>query len=164
MIRLIKPTNRSRMRGSAVKRTLFLASISALILWPVVSPVAAPRCYPTSRFEELPGGGQIRDKLTKLIWQKQASSEKKTQGEANSYCLSAGSGFRLPTIKELHSILDLTTANPAINETAFPDTPSEYFWTSTPVPSGPAAWLIDFVDGALVYEAVGSYARVRCVR
>jgi hypothetical protein len=121
--------------------------------------VRGSRCYPTSRFVAL-DGGLVRDTLTNLVWQQQVSTTHVTWGEAQTYCSSLGAGFRLPTIKELESILDLTRADP-IYEKAFPSTPGEAFWTSS------AAWDIDFSYNTYGNSGtinVDSKILVRCVR
>jgi len=54
----------------------------------------------------------------------------------------------LPTVKELSSIVDFTVAGPAINQTAFPSTPADRFWTSSPYAgSSGYAWDVFFYDG-----------------
>jgi hypothetical protein len=121
--------------------------------------VRGSRCYPTSRFVAL-DGGLVRDTLTNIVWQQQVSTTHMTWSEAQTYCSSLGAGFRLPTIKELESILDLTRANP-IYQTAFASTPGESFWTSS------AAWDIDFRSSTYGNSGtinVDSKILVRCVR
>ena len=96
--------------------------------------------------------------------------------DANAYCSSAGAGFRLPTIKELMSIVDLTvTSGPRINQTAFPITPPEDFWTSSTSADIPRwAWAVMFSVGysheiamdrdASTSQTVDFSSRARCVR
>jgi len=61
--------------------------------------------------------------------------------------------------------VDLTVYSPAINRTAFPNTPAARFWTSSPCAglSG-YAWYVSFYNGNSDYYDVGGYGRVRCVR
>jgi hypothetical protein len=110
------------------------------------------------------GGGLVLDTLTQLVWQQQASSTTMTWADAKIYCSS--SGFRLPTVKELFSLVDLTvTSGAMINQTAFPGTPAESFWTSSPYGgSSSLAWGVNFVNGFSGYGGVGYNLRVRCVR
>jgi hypothetical protein len=54
-----------------------------------------------------------------------------TWSDADSYCSSLGSGFRLPTLKEFDSIMDPTASGP-IDNTAFPNAPTDHYWTSSP--------------------------------
>jgi len=62
--------------------------------------------------------------------------------------------------------MDRTVAKPpTINQTAFPNTPAEWFWTSSPYAgSSGDAWYVFFVNGISSYGDVGVYYRVRCVR
>jgi hypothetical protein len=92
--------------------------------------VSGSRCYPTARFVVL-DGGLVRDTLTGLVWQQQPSTTGMTWGDAQNYCSSLGSGFRLPTVKEFDSIMDPTASGP-IDNTAFPNAPADYYWTSSP--------------------------------
>lgn len=138
----------------------------ATFVLPTTHTGAAPRCYPNSRFS-VPGAGLVSDALTGLVWQKDASPTGLTRSAAQTYCTSAGSGFRLPTIKELDSLVDLTvTSGATIDQTAFPNTPAEKFWTSTLWAGGSTySWYVDFkVSGDSNSDSVSSEFRVRCVR
>lgn len=56
--------------------------------------------------------------------------------------------WRMPNIKELRSIVDFTKTNPAIDTNFFPDTESDYFWTSTTYVSiTTSAWAVKFDIG-----------------
>ena len=127
--------------------------------------VRGSRCYPINRFAVL-DGGLVRDTLTSLVWQQQASTTM-TWEAAQSYCSSAGSGFRLPAAKELISLVDLTvTSGATINQAAFPNAPAETFWTSSPnVGSSGYPWHVQFGYGGYSdgYD-IGDASRVRCVR
>jgi hypothetical protein len=133
--------------------------------------VAGSRCYPTSRFVAS-SSGLITDTLTNLVWQQQASTTDMTWDDAKTYCAATGSGFRLPTLKELESLVDLTvTAEPTINQTSFPNTPGDAFWTSSPyVPplapnTNPEAWSVFFSSGVPQrYDKTYNYVAARCVR
>jgi hypothetical protein len=124
------------------------------------------RCYPGSRFVAL-DGGLVRDTLTNLVWQQQVSTTSMIWIAAQTYCSSVGAGFRLPTVKELTSILDLTRANP-IYDKAFPSTPAGTFWTSSlAAGSSGATWEIDLNYGSNGNSGVigeGSRLLARCVR
>ena len=155
-----------------MKKMRYLACALALVVaaWPLIRPSASPRCYPTTRFVVL-GGGLVRDTLTQLVWQQQVSSARMKWADAQTYCSSAGSGFRLPTVKELISLLDLTLTSepmkPMIDQTAFPGTPADYFWTSSPDAYGSGfAWIVNF-QGQGYSSSTSSVLNgqmVRCVR
>jgi hypothetical protein len=78
------------------------------------------------------------------------------------------SDWRLPTVKELRSLVDYTRYNPAINTTYFPDTVvSSGYWSSTTDANGPAAaWVVDFSYGYYHYDSgsKGNGYYVRAVR
>jgi hypothetical protein len=140
--------------------------------------VRGSRCYPTSRYVVL-DGGLVRDTLTGLVWQQQGSTTKMTWADAQSYCSALGSDFRLPTLKELDSLVDPTvTSGPTLDQTAFPSTVGEAFWTSTPytdsypVDSSDKARFGNFRGGTSDscesemqnWTNVGDSLNVRCVR
>jgi len=104
--------------------------------------VRGSRCYPTARFSVL-DGGLVRDTLTGLVWQQQGSATAMNWADAKNYCsslVSGGPGFRLPTLKELDSLVDPTVASGAtLDKTAFPSTGTKLYWTSSPL--GPDASL-----------------------
>ena len=89
--------------------------------------------------------------------------------QALTYCesleLASYTDWRLPTAKELASIVDNTMYNPSINTTYFPDTMADYYWSSTTDANYSAyAWYAHFNFGN-----VGSYDKtygeyVRAVR
>jgi hypothetical protein len=75
------------------------------------------------------------------------------------------SDFRLPTAKEMDSLVDprVPEPGPTIDAIAFPDTPVDAnFWTSTL--NGANAWTTDFRDGTTLGPYQSDHARVRCVR
>ena len=139
-----------------MKKTRYLVCALALTVaaWPLTPPFASPRCYPTTRFVVL-AGGLVRDTLTQLVWQQQASSTTMTWADAKIYCSS--SGFRLPTVKELDSLLDLTvTSSATVNQTAFPSTSADWFWTSSPYAGASGyAWSVSFGSGSTNCYDVG---------
>jgi hypothetical protein len=110
----------------------------------------------------------VYDTKTKLTWQRAVASSAMTWANAKSYCTAlnlGGSGWRLPSMKELQTIVDKTRSNPAIDPTAFPSTPSDYFWSSSPVAGyADGVWSVDFLSGDSLNFVVGDALRVRCVR
>ena len=102
-------------------------------------------------------------KVGKLEWQADVPDQEFTWEDAKAYAASLGDGWRLPTIKELLSLVDYETHNPACS--VFPDCPSEWFWSSSPVSGGTTlAWYVYFYSGGTYYDAVSDTHRVRCVR
>jgi hypothetical protein len=61
--------------------------------------------------------------------------------------------------------VDFSRHDPAIDPEAFPDTPSEWFWTASPYANfGNYALVVDFYNGYADDNDVSDYNRVRCVR
>ena len=91
---------------------------------------------------------EITDNATGLVWQKTTSGPM-TWEKALEAC--ENSGWRLPTIRELMSIVDYSKSNPAIDEKF--STESGYYWSSVTRinPKKPEtlqyAWLQDFQEG-----------------
>jgi hypothetical protein len=105
------------------------------------------------------------DQQTGLQWDRSVGQATDLEG-ARTYCTGMGAGWRLPTRAELASLVKDTTSNPAIDTTAFPDTPGGWFWTSSPFVGGTSSlypWLINFHDGQEWFIPVGQ-SYVRCVR
>lgn len=110
---------------------------------------------------------QVTDRRTGLIWQKEPNASTYTWDQAATYCrglrLAGSSGFRVPTLKELLTLMDPTQSRPAIDSKAFPNTPAEWFWTaSNRVSLGPAA--VNFASGVSAFFRTTDPMRVRCVR
>jgi hypothetical protein len=128
--------------------------------------------------EELPengmryttAGGTVYDTKTQLTWQQTVSSTLYPWADAQTYCAGVGTslggtGWRLPTIDELQTIVDKSRSNPSIDSTAFPSTPVNRFWSSSPVTGLPSrARLVDFYLGTTDTNDVSYMFNVRCVR
>jgi uncharacterized protein DUF1566 len=125
----------------------------------------APRCYP-ARYK-VEAEGSILDVATGLTWQQAVDAGSYTWSAAKTYCAGLGTGWRLPSVIELATIVDDTQKNPAIDGTAFPNTPATEFWTSSAyaAPDLYYAWTVQFFGGGehVFSGAVGS-PRVRCLR
>lgn len=115
----------------------------------------------------------VIDNVTGLVWQRNVPSQTYSWFGAKAYCagltLAGQSGWRLPTLIELESVLDLDRFDPAVNIAAFPNTPSEPFWSSSAVVRYTScAWVVDFKHGAAGYYRppcdLGNNYHVRCVR
>jgi hypothetical protein len=123
--------------------------------------------WPVPRFVDN-GNGTVTDKLTGLIWLKNANcfgtrtwdqALSNANNLANGQCsLTDGSvvnDWRLPNVRELLSLIDYTVHTPAI-PTANPFTgvqgvpPNSSYWSSTAVANNAlAAWNIDFDIGTV---------------
>jgi hypothetical protein len=135
-------------------------------------------------------GLTVTDSTTGLTWQRGVSGSGTgcsgnsaviivgaacSQSDAATYCsqLSLGGvgagGWRLPGVMELSTIVDFTADDPAINPTAFPSTPADEFWTSTPYAGVTVGegWSVSFATGRASASAVAATGatifRARCV-
>ena len=130
--------------------------------------------------------GTVTDQGTTLMWQRCSAPSEEASctsvlpstyiwDEALAYCnaltLGGYTDWRLPNIKELHSILYLTkTTAPNINTDFFSDTESAYYWSSTTFVGTPSyAWYVNFnIVGSQIAMTSPQDKRnteyVRCVR
>lgn len=110
----------------------------------------------------------VIDLYTGLTWQRNVHEDRFKLEEAQLYAAElrlGGYDWRVPTKDELLRIIDRSRHDPAIDVEAFPDTPSEYFWTVSPhAGSSDLAWIVDFNSGGSDVDDVHSLYRVRCVR
>ena len=115
------------------------------------------------------GASSKLDDKTGLIWQDNQQMRKDFSfEEAKKHCanlkVDGYTDWRLPTIKELATILDLRTDRPALKN-GFNMRISEKFWTSTPNAANPKeAWTISFSYGDIEAYPLRRDYHVRCVR
>lgn len=114
--------------------------------------------------------GVITDNLSTLMWQDDV--EPTTLGvywyEARKYCsnltLASHSDWRLPTRKELHSIVDYGKYNPSISNT-FKNFKTYNNWTSTELATDRSqVWVVSFISGDESFAYKDGVGNVRCVR
>jgi hypothetical protein len=124
--------------------------------WPMPNPASAGLPNPASYTDQ--GNGTVKDTVTGLIWQQAvAKTQAYTWTGAQAYCQSltlAGLTWRLPTRIELLSIVDFTRTSPAIDTTAFTNTPGAmYTWTNSPwvvsqiATKAQLSWIVNFYEG-----------------
>ena len=148
--------------------------LCAVAMIAVILPTPADASAPGGRYVVTNGGtssGTVYDTKTKLTWQQTISSNYYTWADAKTYCAGVGSnlggtGWRLPTMKELQSLADYAqTTPPMIDLNAFPGTPSDRFWSASPwAGSSSYAWDVDFGDGTTYSIDVSLTYYARCVR
>lgn len=111
----------------------------------------------------------VKDLARGLMWGPTLDG-KKTWKEAKQACaecrLLGFSDWRLPTVEELFLLADRSRKEPAIDTELFPDTKSDWYWTSSPWAGSPAsfAWIVYFYYGYAYYNHRGYRACVRPVR
>ena len=107
----------------------------------------------------------VLDTETGLTWQRTDDGRYRNWDSAKTYCLGLplAGGWRLPTVKELLTIVDFSRISPAADTTIF-GAASEFYWASSAVSgSSGYAWYVYFNFGYTTSFDVG-YNRVRCVR
>ncbi|MCV2884806.1 DUF1566 domain-containing protein [Aestuariibacter sp. AA17] len=139
-----------------------------------------PNTAPTSRFN-VGADGTVTDNLHKLMWM-QCSLGQTWDGSdcvgdadeltwqqalktAHGYSFANKTGWRLPNIKELETLVERRCERPALNETVFPSSQSDDYWTSTPVATDPVrAWAIAFFNGSNTARTKQAFLFTRLVR
>jgi hypothetical protein len=128
----------SRIQTQATKNAFIIFFNSGGVEYSNRTHVFQVRCVrgpSTTRSFTDNGDSTVTDTKTGLVWQQSTSSQKKNWEDALGLCegltLGLQSDWRLPNIKELGSIVDTSVRDPAIDETAFPNTMSERYWSST---------------------------------
>lgn len=119
------------------------------------------------------GDGTVTDTVTKLVWQQTTNVGAALSTQASTCAsLSLGnltSGWRLPTIKELVSIVDYESpTSPLIDTAIFNDIlTAEYhnYWTSdaTAVTGGNPGNVVNFDTGVITNTSAGNGWVARCV-
>ncbi len=110
--------------------------------------------------------GTVHDTKTNLTWE-QVSPSTFTWADAQAHCANLvldGNGWRLPSMKELQTIVDDTRIAPAIDTAAFLDGTNEEWWTSSPMLGTSVLWLVWFSGGRTSGGDATELHRVRCVR
>jgi hypothetical protein len=127
--------------------------------------------------------GTVTDRIGKLVWMRCSigqswNSHKKTcvgratpltwsqAGQAaEKWALKSKAPWRLPSIQELSSIVELRCANPAIDLQLFPSTPATHYWSGTPfVNQAGHFWLVQFSTGEDHTDKAKRKALVRLVK
>jgi hypothetical protein len=115
-----------------------------------------------------PMAGVVGDSATRLSWQQSSAGMVYTWDDAARYCATLdlhGMGWRLPSVKELQTVIDETRAMPAVDVVSFPETASDYYWTSSQVARfANEAWAVSFAYGYDGFFDVHTLQHVRCVR
>jgi hypothetical protein len=144
-------------------KTAQLAALCLTCLLGILPVAAQAKPYTISA-----DGSEVTDQKTGLIWRRCAEgmaysggtctgtagtyTHEAALGQAATQATSTGVAWRLPNVKELTSISDNTLINPAIDSTAFPATPPNWFWSSSPyVGYSTYAWSVSFLNGG-VYD------------
>jgi hypothetical protein len=137
---------------------ILLGALAATIVLPVDAGADAPAGRYTTT------STTVFDTKTKLTWQRAPVAGTFIASDArNSACTTP---WRLPSYKELLTLVDFSRSSPAIDTNAFPSTPSASFWTITYVPGDPtvSTYVVDFATGNGFATDPTALNNVRCVR
>lgn len=134
-----------------------------------------------SRYSYSNDGSEVTDAKTGLVWQRCSQ----LQRWSGTTCVDNGGGFgitqemalvlakkqagwRVPNVKELSSLVDVSRTSPAIDTTAFPNVPPWPFWSSTGYAGHDMlrndAWFVNFSDGSVSNNSRNWAIDVRLVR
>lgn len=142
----------------------FLAFFAVLfgVMWTEQSQANAP----TGQY--IVSNGTVFDTKSQLTWEQAPLANMISFDAATAYCqglMLAGGKWRVPSMKELQTIIDETTVDPAIDLTAFPATMNDKYWSSTRWADAPTdAWSVRFDYGSSSYDSVANLHYVRCVK
>jgi hypothetical protein len=131
----------------------------------------AATCAMTARADAPAGrytvaGGIVTDTKTKLLWQQTPATPGK-RAAAIAYCAGLGPGWRIPTMKELITLVDDSRTRPALDP-VFVSQPTDSCMTSSAVGRLAALdpttyWLVTFRDGSSTYGGADA-GSLRCVK
>lgn len=144
-----------------------------------------PLSSPTSKFEDH-GDGTVTDRDSKLMWMRcsigqtwaggsctgQAIASSFAAGQAAADDVNRAGAFfyndwRLPHVRELAMIAERECQNPRVNLTVFPQTPSEFYWSTTSRPGNETkdfVFALSFGNENVKLRAKDQLSHVRLVR
>lgn len=147
----------------------------ACALWAGVLLLAAG-AGAQGRFAISAEGTQVSDSRTGLTWRRCSEGQSygggTCNGSASTFTHEAAlaharsqTGWRLPNVKELSSIVDDSRVGPAIDPTIFPATPSWDYWSSSPyVGYADYAWDVHLDHGHVGVNSRSDFNPIRLVR
>jgi hypothetical protein len=112
---------------------------------------------------------EVTDNHTGLVWQLGDDSNNYTYAQAGPHCASftsteASTGWRLPSVVELMTLINSGIYLPSINP-YFNQAQSTNYWTSTPTAStNMLSWTVKFDYGEVIPYLQDTQLPVRCVR
>lgn len=161
------------MSGRSAPGAAKLIATLAAVLGTLLSGAAAAKA-PARRYQA--AGGVVTDTMTRLAWQQLVGGQRFSYDDAGAYCRALdlkGTGWRVPTIKELLTLVD-ETSSPAIDPVFLPTTDPSYvpdaakgtYWSATRSASyASEAWQLSFSEDGAPFEGYMPLAQyVRCVR
>lgn len=123
----------------------------------------------TGRFVDALGGEAVLDKETGLVWEKSPSIFTYTWSEAIYHCdatlhVGGRKGWRLPTIEQFASLVDVTQSNPSLpSGHPFSYVQSDLYWSASAY-STTSAWYLNFNYGSIGGNGKTALNYAWCVR
>ena len=125
--------------------------------------------------------GTVTDVVTGLMWMQCSVGQTWVDGActgdaselnwqealvfAHGYQFANKTGWRVPNIKELATITERSCVRPASNETLFPNSRNDDYWTSSPsVTDTDRAWVISFDNSSNSLKDKSLFVFTRLVR
>ncbi len=140
------------------RRLLVVAGIAITLAISATGNAAAPAGHFVN------AAGIVTDAETKLSWEQPTDGVVRTYADAQTYCQTlalAGGGWRTPSWKELLTLVDDSTTNPAVDG-AFVGTALVAYWSSTLISTSRRT--VDFTFGYTSAAPGTDMHPVRCVR
>jgi hypothetical protein len=147
---------------------------AALLMLALSLPGAARAAAPAGHYVVTGTGNNatVYDAKSKLTWLKGSRLGTWEEGKAICAGLGAtvgGTGWRLPTYKELLTLLDLSqksaTSNDQKSDPVFPFFGSGGYWSATPdATDATKAWNVNFFYGDTYTYPVTNQNAIKCVR
>jgi hypothetical protein len=161
-------------------KTIF---VSLAIIVPLVAAIGVKRVMgsePPGRLVVSADGTTVYDNVTGLTWERSDDFGTNNLGTATANCNgysppAFASGWRLPTVKEIVSIVDYELPNaPLIDLSIFPEPPSlpagGSYWTATNNPQDGQDYAVNFANGQIISSTSqgggynnGTGLAIRCV-
>lgn len=150
-------------------RSLHFTSLFILAAAAIVASWVRPGHADAPPGRYLVDSGTVVDTKTTLIWEQNPPVMLTSWGQADTYCKGlnvGGAVWRLPSMKELQTIVDRSGTSPTIDGVAFPNTQKMPYWTSSAQANAGTsdAWVVNFNDGFSAFKSKSTPAYARCVR
>lgn len=128
----------------------------------------APPCGAATagiRFVVSTDGTEVCDNTTGLIWEQMPDSVLRQWQAAIDFCPTLGTGYRLPEVKELISLVDFGQSNPALSLGHPFSNVQTIYWSATPAADLPLdACSVVFSNGAMNQSFKTNTHNVWCAR
>jgi len=139
----------------------------------LIPPSWSQKLAAADRFELVLDGAAVLDHETGLVWEKSPSKNTQTFERMGFFLCNAKNvggrlGWRVPTLWEMLTLIDLSHSNPALPAGhPFTNLVMGNYWTATPFSVGflaETAYAVGVDDGGSGTTGVGNFFPVWCVR